>query len=525
MRGELRPGCAQRVLGRYAALALAGALSACSLATLTRPEGNGGWNAAQRHEELDQRAAAAGVDFDRATSMAAAMTHQPPAAAIHGPLDLAAALDLATKRNRPIAEALTQVESARERVADVRGRLLPATMGSGRYTWYSDAQTVESTLPAAIAAQLPAGTPSNFNIKIRDADFGVVNATLALPLDLSGEIRHALAAAQAGYRGETARLWATTLEQHALVVRAYFELLQARRLREVTEQTVELDKQQLAVAASRFENGRVTKNDLLVVQVALQNAEQQLVQRDLAIADARWTFNQVVGADVNAATELVDVRARPKVPTPSDALRAAYEHNPVLVSLIEEQQRLDETVRSLERSRLPRFSAGGAIDYSSSRLQEPQSIGSGFTGFTWDLGTDTRREAEIADARVAADRNRVIIERQLRELEAAIRSTQLAAEERLAALAAAEAAVSQAEENLRIRQQQFEVGRAQSDDVLEAEALLRQQRATLATALYQAHTRRAELQQLIGLPIADAFSDITAAVVPSASAAPRSDPR
>ena len=46
------------------------------------------------------------------------------------------------------------------------------------------------------------------------------------------------------------------------------------------------------------------------------------------------------------------------------------------------------------------------------------------------------------------------------------------------------------------------MGRATSEDVLAAQALLERQRATLATALYQAHTRRAELQQLMGLPLA-----------------------
>jgi outer membrane protein TolC len=60
--------------------------------------------------------------------------------------------------------------------------------------------------------------------------------------------------------------------------------------------------------------------------------------------------------------------------------------------------------------------------------------------------------------------------------------------------------VSQADENLRIRQQQFDAGRAQSEDVLDAEAILSSQRATLATALYQAQTRRAEVQQLTGAP-------------------------
>ena len=122
-------------------------------------------------------------------------------------------------------------------------------------------------------------------------------------------------------------------------------------------------------------------------------------------------------------------------------------------------------------------------------------------GFTWDLGTDGRREAEIAEARATAERNRIEVERALRELEALVRTTQRAAEERLAALAAAEVAVGQADENLRIRRQQFDAGRATSDDVLIAEAILASERATLASALYQAHTRRAELQRLMGLPL------------------------
>ena len=48
------------------------------------------------------------------------------------------------------------------------------------------------------------------------------------------------------------------------------------------------------------------------------------------------------------------------------------------------------------------------------------------------------------------------------------------------------------------RRDQFEVGRATSDDVLDAESLLARERASAANALYQAHARRAELQQLVG---------------------------
>src|SRR5581483_6831294 len=278
-------------------------------------------------------------------------------------------------------------------------------------------------------------------------------------------------------------------------------LLQAKRLREVTEQTLALDRRQLGIARSRFDAGRLTKNDLLVVQVELSNAEEELVQRDLAIDEARWTFNQAVGLPVDAPTALADVAGRPDVPAVDEALRAAYGANPVLQSLVEEQQRLEAAATAVARGWLPRVSGGGAIDYTTSGIVQPQRVGAGFVGLTWDLGTDTIRAEQLAEARAEVARNRIAVERDLRELEAAVRSAQRATAERLSALHAAEAAVGSAEENLRIRQEQFDAGRAQSDDVLIAQAVLTRQRATLATALYEAHTRRAELQQLMGLPL------------------------
>jgi outer membrane protein TolC len=452
--------------------------------TLTRPEGDGGWSPARRQAELGKRAVTAGVALDGGSAVREVPTL---------PLDLPAALALAAGHNRRIAEAEQLVAQARARVAVARGGLLPETIGSGRYSWYSAPQTN--------SVDLGPSSPLHPSVITREAEFGVLNGTVTLPLDLSGELRHTLRAAQAGYRGEGARRWATTLGEQAAVVAAYFELLQAERLREVTEQTIALDRTQRANAETRFRNGRLTKNELLVVEVSLRDAEQRLVGRDLAIARARWTLNEVIGLDVDAPTEVADVRGDPVLPPLEEALRTAYAQNPVVVSLLEEQQRLEETARALVSSRLPRVAGGGAIDYTSQTILRPQDVGSGFVGFRWDLGTDGRREAEIAGTHTDIDRNRLVLEGQLREIESAVRLAHAATAERLAAEAAATAAVGQAEENLRIRQQQFDAGRATSEDVLEAEALLASQRATLASARYQAHTRRAELQQLMGLPL------------------------
>jgi outer membrane protein TolC len=402
---------------------------------------------------------------------------------------------------------------------EARGRLFPATRGSGRYTWNNTEQMN--------AVQIP-GAPIQ-SITIRDRELGTISGTLALPLDLSGEITEALVAAQAGYRGEAARLWATTLDQDLVVIDAYYTLLAALRLRDVTLQTLALHRQQLGFANDRFQSGRLTKNEVLVVQVAVRNSEQELRRRALAIDEARFALNQAVGLPIDAPTEVVDVRERPQLPNEAEALRVAYRENPVLLALLEEQQRLDATATSLVRARLPRFSGGGNVEDSNSKIIEPTLVGGAFVGFEWDLGTDTRREAQIAQARTAADENRIRTERQLREIEQAVRSTSRAAEERIAAFDTSAIAVEQSEENLRIRQQQFDVGRATSDDVLDAEALLAVERASLATALYQAQTRRAELQRLMGRPFdafaADAADNATVARAPASVERSATTPR
>ncbi len=471
-------------------------LAACSPSSFVQPQGDGGWSPAQRRSQIER--AAQPLQDSRDT------TARPAATPEIDRLDLETVLRLVRERNQHLVQSERQVAMAAERVREVRGRLLPSTTGSARYTWYSDAQATSVKFPPQLLEQLQ--LPAAPDVTVRQAEAGVFNGTVLLPLDLSGELRHALRAAQAGYRGEQARQWAATLEQETAAVRAYLQLLEARRLYDVSVQTLAQVRQQLQQTQSKTEQGRVTKNELLVVQVAVRDLEQRLVQRQLGIDQARWVLNQLTGRSIDGATELVDVVRLPSVPQMPELLQSMREHNPLVAALVEEQQRLEETLLALERSRWPRFSGGGAIDYTTADIVQPQRIESGFIGLTLDLGTDLRREAQIAEASAAVEKNRAALQGLLPELETAVRSAHGATTERLQALATAQTAVEQAAENLRIRQQQFENGRIESDKVLEADALLAAQRAGLASALYQAHTRRAELQQLLGLPLAELVS-------------------
>lgn len=483
----LSPGTACRGMACLLISCLATACTALS------PAGTGGPDAAERQRQLA-----------RASALAASTPVSPghDAPAVPSTLDLAAALDLAARHNRSIAAAGAAVDMAAGDVAAVRAALLPSASVKGGYNWYSDEQTNSIALDPSL---FPPGTelPS---VTVRQQDFASVSAAARLAIDLGGELRHALGAAQASYRAESARAWATRLDEEKNVAAAYFGLLEAESLRDVGRQTLALHERQLADATSRYDQGRLTRNGVLVVQVAVTDARQVLLQLDNRVAVARRELNLATGLDVGAATAARDVSGRPGLPSLDEAVTAVSSRNPVVTGLLEDVRAADERLTSIRRARLPRFSATAGYDATTADILQPNDYASVGVGVEMDL-VNLRREGEIARLDAAATRTRVLMDRTVRDLEKLVRDSHDRLRERLAAIDAAAAAVAQAEENRRIRQVQFDEGRATSEDLLDASQLLVRQRAMQATALYQAHIRRAELQQLMGEPLAALATD------------------
>lgn len=461
------------------------ALVAClaTACTALGPAGRTGLDPAQRREQQGK---------------AAAQVAPLPDADAPGPrrLDLSGALDLASRRNRSIAASSAAVDAAAGDVAAVRAALLPSASVRGTYSWYSDEQTNSIDIDPSL---FPPGTTPPV-VTVRQQDFANVSAAARLAIDLSGELRHALGAAQAAYRAESARAWATRLDEERSVAAAYFGLLEAERLAEVGRQTLGLHERQLADATARFDQGRLTRNGVLVVQVAVTDARQALLRLDNAAAGARRELNAVTGLPIDAVTEARDVAGRPSMPPLDEAVASLSARNPVVTGLLEEVRAADERLTSARRGRLPRFSASAGYDATTADILEPTDYASVGVSVEMDL-VNLRREGEIARFEAGTRRARLLLDRTARDLERLLRDSHDRLRERLAAIDAAREAVEQAEENLRIRQVQFDEGRATSEDLLEASQLLARQRAMQAASLYQAHARRAELQQLMGEPM------------------------
>jgi outer membrane protein len=482
--------------------------------TALGPAGRGGWSDELRGEELSRASALANPD---PAGPAARDAHEPafdssaPRSPSH--LDLATALDLAHRHNRNVAASQYALDAVAGGVAIARSRLLPTASVRGAYDWYDEEQK-NSFQPDLCAT--PPCAPVELSVPVREQDFATVSAAVRLAIDLSGQLRHGLWSAQASYRAERARAWATRLQEESAVARAYFGLLEAERLREVGLETVALHERQFSDASSRFELGRLTRNNVLVVEVALIDARQAILQLDNAVAAARRNLNAVTGLEIAAPTTVLDIREPPDLPPLESAVEAVSSRNPLVTSMLEEVAAADERLTAERRARFPRFDAHAGYDATTQSLLQPNDYPTVGVRMEADLYS-LEREGEIARLAASATRSRLLLDRTRRDVEALVRASHDQLRERILAIEAISAAVRQAEENRRIRQVQFDEGRATSEDLLDASQILTRQRALLASAIYQSHVRRAELQELMGEPLSNLSE--ASGIVPGASPA------
>jgi outer membrane protein TolC len=484
------------------------------------PSGNGGWSGERRSQEIDHarqmsRAVLASTEANtaaQAETPVSSATESVATAPVARTLDLGAALDLASRNNRGIAIAQENVAEAAGNVAIARSALLPTPSVQAVYDWYSDKETNSIKLDPSL---FPPGTTLPV-VTVRQQEFATVNAAVSLAIDISGQLMHVLESSQASYRAESARAWATRLQEERDVVAAYFGLLEAKSLLEVNLQTVSLHERQLADAQNRFDQGRLTRNEVLVVDVALANSRQNSLRLANVVSSARRDLNRVTGLEIGDDTDARDVASRPGLPTLDGALAAARAKNPLVTSLVEEVQAADERLTAARRARLPQFGATGGYSTTTADTLHPRDYGA--VGVTMNVDLYSfRREGEIARLDSESHRSRLLLDRLVRDIEAMVRDSHDRVRERLSAIDTARVATDQADENLRIRQVQFREGRATSEDLLDAAELAARQRAQLASALYEAHERRAELQQLMGEPLGNLLAEGS---VPAAASRP-----
>ncbi|HEY6007343.1 MAG TPA: TolC family protein [Geobacteraceae bacterium] len=401
-------------------------------------------------------------------------------------LTLADALASAAKGNPALRVAAYDPQLAEEDIRLNRSGYLPRVDIQGGYTAQLEPQSITVTSDS-----------TTNSIATQQSDYGFLNLAIYQTLYDFGrtDSRYERAktnrdAAEFGYRGQEQ---GTFLQ----VVTAYFSILQRQKLAQAAEEEVRQMTDHLRVAQSLYEQGVVTRNDLLQAEVRLASSNQRRLDYANRLTNAWLTLNHLTGAAPDYRGELVEETrlgaAQFSAPAP-EAIAGRAE--------LKAQRKLLEgnelTVKESKSDFYPELYAKLALDYVENDRVKEQAIMAATVGLKVNIFDGLAGSSRLQQAVI----NRSRANERLRELEA-----ELALEYRTAvndALVASqrigvtEASIRSGEENLRINRDRYEEQVGTATDVIDAQTLLTQIKTEHFQALFDFQVALARVKHARG---------------------------
>lgn len=289
----------------------------------------------------------------------------------------------------------------------------------------------------------------------------------------------------------------------------YYSLLRAMRLREVAEENVRLNEEQLRRTQSMYEIGSVARVEVLQTTANLGAARINLRNQKNAVLQARAELANVMGIGSSEAFEIVDaleggsLDTTPPMSLP-DALRLAELTNPAI-------QRDEGGIRSaMLGTKMARGglwpTVSGSIGYSRSGVRFQDVYGT--YDKNWRLSFNlslsmpilngTQTYADISQAQT----QQIIAEETLRETRRAtsltIRNALLDLETSGEVITLSNDNIAFAEESLRLAEERYRVGSGTLLEVFTAQEALVRAKSDLAGAQYDYLIAQATLDGALG---------------------------
>ncbi len=438
------------------------------------------------------------------TTLAALLLVLPPAAAAQDAepdtLSLESAIRTALVRNPSITSAEANAATAAANRWAHWGALLPsASVNAGIGSRSSTRLTFLDPDGSRVVLDEPVVSDSRSN-----------SAGLSFGLQLSAETFTTLDAG--GERREAAEYGVS--QAQVLVVQQvkvnYFEALKQQRLVEVARRQLEARREEYELTEDKYEIAAVQRNELLTAEIALRNAELQLVEAEDARAGAMRQLRVAQGVEGLEVTDMTLVEP-PTVPEVDglDAgalLAGARTANPELQRLSALERAASIEVWGARASYLPTLSAnlnygrGRELSASESFFEfSPANTSSSFSlSLSWPLFNGFQRKQQnaaasnqLATARADLRAQELEVEADLRRLVDDIRR----GDRRLDVL---ERNVELAEEALELTREQYRIGSVPYLNLQRAIEELDTAEQAAFDQRYELLKRWAELEALVG---------------------------
>ncbi|HSS39338.1 MAG TPA: TolC family protein, partial [Polyangia bacterium] len=293
---------------------------------------------------------------------------------------------------------------------------------------------------------------------------------------------------------QRAQVAAGESDLRATVETQFLRVFEAQALEQIAAASIRELGDQVTVAKARLQSGVITNADLLRIQVAVANAQQQALEARSQAQTARAQLFAAIGIAPGDAAELTLVE-------PTERLNAARNPKPVgtLGSLLplaaQRRPELAQYAHLVSAAERQRRASGFAllpdIDFEAAYVrtdgQQFAPKNSAYVGLKanwaiWEWGATALQRKSAAIQAEAAQRDREMLERQIEsELTASLAQGDAAR----GAVGSAGQAVASAEEAYRVTDAAVKAGTQTTTDLLQAQSELTQARLNLIRAQYE----------------------------------------
>lgn len=396
-------------------------------------------------------------------------------------LTLRDALDRAATTSTGLKSASREVEIAREEVNVARSTRLPRIDLQGGYVAQARAQAFKFGAGAQ-ETQDPRYPFANFSVHQTLYDFGRTSAA-------EGMARMQSEAARYSYSGNEQDLFLD-------VVRAYYGILTAQKLVQAAEDEVAQMVSHQKTAQALFDEGVVTRNDLLQAEVRVASSRQNLLTAQNEVQKGWLLLNYLTGAAPEFRADLKDDAKVPELPPLTGAPDLSKRGE---ISALKAVVGADEyAVKEAKTTHYPEFFAKFGVDYLSNSKVREQAIVAATVGFQVNLFDGQASAARVRQAVHARSRD----EERLRDLEDRSKlEYALAVSDVMVAYArikVAEKAIAQGTENLRITKDRYQEHVGTATEVVDAQTLLTQTRTAYYRSIFDLQVAAARVKRATG---------------------------
>lgn len=379
-------------------------------------------------------------------------------------------------------------DSAAESLSAARGERLPSLTLESGYTVLDNQPAAKLDLPSLPVNQFPLAEDGSLSYQ----------AAVHLPLYTGGRLDRGIEAARVGVETRAAEEDRVTADLKLGVAAAYVGVLRARRSVEVAQRNVTGLASHAVDVQRRFDKGFVGRNQLLAAQVALANARQSESRALNKVDLAQATYNRLLGRELTAEVTLDEIEVSASEDDIENLTVRALARRPELQALAAQGSALRHRSAVERAAAAPQVQLSIGQRYEENRYQVHERSNFAMIGLSWELfdgGVARHRAASMVQQAAAVDAEREEL-RSLIRLQ--VRQAWFDERETGQRIVVTRAALSQADEGLRVVRSRYREGLGTHTEVLDAETQRTLSYSNYYSAVYDAAFANLRLRHALG---------------------------